>query len=263
MPGQPIGGFDFRTQANQRWQSIYYPSNFSSAPAGAMSNLYVRSGGVTSGSSVTYYDLTVKIGYTTKSKFPHVGLKDSFLTGLTTVFYASTVTLPGADSAGKWIKIPFNTGNFFYDPHRNFVVEISHGAMPLNGIVLLTDYTNPDYRGAGGGPNPEGVSYTQAMELGFDLATTGIREVDKLQDFDMYPNPAKGFVAIEVGSQTMSGEINVTISNVIGQQMLNHQFKRMNPNFSAELDLSGIPKGVYLVQIRNGQKLISKKLYVE
>lgn len=258
----PAGGFGFNHADSMRWQCVYHPSDFPAAPKGAVTNLYVRSAGLTNGSPVTYYGLTVKIGYTSETDFNHSG-QDSFLTGLTTVFYASAIMFPGADTIGKWVKIPVNAGNFFYDPSKNFVVELSNGAKPLHGFFLLASNSYPDYRGAGGGPTPGCSPKPNAMEFGFDLATTGLTETGHAPAIHVYPNPAQDIVTVAYNSEITGGELEISLNSISGQQLQIHRFKKAQEQFSEKLDIRDIPKGFYFLNIRDGQNLYCRKLLVE
>lgn len=260
--GQPVGGFDFRLQANQRWQSIYHPSDFATAPKGVIKYLYVRSGGLTNGAPVTYYDLTIKMGYTTESEFRHPG-KDSFITGLTTVFTAPSVTFPGADTVGKWIRIPFNSGNFFYDPGKNFVVEISNGAVPLHGFLLMYATTNPEYRSGGGGQSPDCATYSQAMEFGFDLAPTSVSESGSNPEIVVFPNPAHNEVAVSISSAMTGNGIEISLKSITGQELRNQRFEKNQARILAKMNLNGLPAGLYFLNVHDRQQLYTRKLRIE
>jgi len=81
----------------------------------------------------------------------------------------------------------------------------------------------------------------------------GDREFDS-DDFTLFPNPAKeSYVNI---SSEINGIRKVSVFNVLGQQVMNTFLT------SDRLDISKLNRGIYFVEIENGQATTTKKLVI-
>jgi hypothetical protein len=75
----------------------------------------------------------------------------------------------------------------------------------------------------------------------------------------IYPNPTSGNLKIQLAENHL---IEVyTLRDMSGKMI--HNVKMIDPVPQEELDLKGTPPGIYLLQVRSGQQLISKKVVVQ
>ncbi len=94
---------------------------------------------------------------------------------------------------------------------------------------------------------------SNTVQVSVDVCgATGEKEGDVL-GFRAYPNPSSGKINIEVFEQETI--FAVRIVNTQGQLALESLENHTNFPFKRELDLSGLPKGVYLIQIISGTQL--------
>lgn len=147
------------TSSNFR-QSIYYPSNFPTAPSGNITDIYIKT---STSTTINITNLTIKMGATTLSTFPST----SFITGLQTVYSGPYVQ---ATVAGPYMKITLQTP-FYYDNTQNFVLEISQtgystGVQIMQGSV---GYTDRSIFGTVG--NATGSLQARLAEFGFDISS--------------------------------------------------------------------------------------------
>ena len=91
---------------------------------------------------------------------------------------------------------------------------------------------------------------------------TGIKSTTLITDFSMHPNPSKGVFILSL-SQTESKDVNINITNILGQKVFSRSFKEYNENLKEEIDLTEFEQGVYLLNIVVGSDLISKKIIIE
>ncbi len=85
----------------------------------------------------------------------------------------------------------------------------------------------------------------------FTLSTESLNKVS----FKMYPNPATGSTLFIKSSNGDS--MNITIYSTLGQQVINKK------NVSSSINISSLESGIYIVQIRQGTSLHTRKLIVE
>lgn len=94
-----------------------------------------------------------------------------------------------------------------------------------------------------------GCSDTSACTL---VDFTGINELNTVK-FNVYPNPGSGIFNIEIAE---SGDFNVVVYDLSGKEVFNSE---LNANTS-EINLSGLVKGVYQINISGNGKIATKKL---
>ncbi len=106
--GIGVGGGIPAKPLSEHIQSIIYPSNFPTAPAGVITAFYLRSV-YANPAKDTFINFALKLGYTTKDSFkknPTFANPDTFVTGLTTISQLPKLYISGADTEGAWIRIP-------------------------------------------------------------------------------------------------------------------------------------------------------------
>ncbi|MCW3085665.1 MAG: hypothetical protein JWP12_3031 [Bacteroidetes bacterium] len=94
-------------------------------------------------------------------------------------------------------------------------------------------------------------------------STTGITEFvfAKNNTLNVYPNPTDGHVYIDIDlTEKQNG--NIEITDIFGKKVYTHEFKELSAE-SLEADLSGLKKGMYFVNLRTTDGLLSKKLLIQ
>ncbi|MDP1746417.1 MAG: right-handed parallel beta-helix repeat-containing protein [Bacteroidota bacterium] len=89
--------------------------------------------------------------------------------------------------------------------------------------------------------------------------TTGVNELLSDLTLIISPNPSNGKFAIELSSSGISNnnKFVVKIYNVLGEQIC---FSELKPLTHNEIDLSNVPKGIYFVNVYNGDKIYTRKI---
>ncbi len=96
--------------------------------------------------------------------------------------------------------------------------------------------------------NGAGIEPIDSLQILFDdvhsCTTTSVTEKEDFDSFfNVYPNPAKEFVKIEI---LKSGNYKLEILNVIGKQCVCKELM-----YNTEIDISELPPGIYFVRIAN------------
>ena len=74
-----------------------------------------------------------------------------------------------------------------------------------------------------------------------------------------YPNPTSNLLTISLDDQlTMQA---YTLSDLTGKAVLDVRLSQ--PIQKTEVDLGALPKGVYLLQVRSGERVFSEKIVVQ
>ncbi len=81
--------------------------------------------------------------------------------------------------------------------------------------------------------------------------------------FRVYPNPvSRGLMKIEVELPRPQDGITVTVTQPTGQLMQQYTLKGSGPKINEQLDLSQLPEGLYFVQLRADDLLLTQKVII-
>ncbi len=97
------------------------------------------------------------------------------------------------------------------------------------------------------------------------LKTKGLKTGKKELEFDFvkfYPNPAKEGININF-KLTKKGTTEVIISNMVGQKVFEEKLKDFNGEYRRNISLKEYGTGTYILQIVQGQRVISRKIIIE
>ena len=79
---------------------------------------------------------------------------------------------------------------------------------------------------------------------------------------NVYPNPASTYADVEF-VQTVSGKINLSVHNSIGQKVIDETFVQEIGNATKRIDLSRLVSGNYLIKIDNGISSVTRMIVVK
>ncbi len=123
-----------------------------------------------------------------------------------------------------------------------------------NGGVLLTLQANPII------PCSDTTTDTVFISLSF---LEGIASNGKVGfDMNIVPNPTTGFFNLVVqGARDM--DLIVRISDIAGKTIFMDQERPLAQEYSKPIDISGFPKGIYMVKVQGNNQSITKKLVIQ
>ncbi len=104
-----------------------------------------------------------------------------------------------------------------------------------------------------------GIHFSMGMKGRiFVTSATGINTPAKaIQGLEVFPNPATSWVTIKADMHT-GKENTVRIYNIIGNCM----YQKENVSSIGYLNLSGLPSGVYFVEVKSDDMVLEKKLVI-
>ena len=173
-----------------------------------------------------------------------------------------------AQDRGAWIDIPFvdpvNLSNgYAYEfgivgyqhPSLESYIGLSGSSM-YNGEHSLFDELGLSSSSAGS-PTWYYIVSTPMVRMNFDPSSVITSVVDKLSDkLLIYPNPSNGLINIELDKLNF---YNISISNVLAKEVFNSTISAVNTT----LDLSNFDKGLYFVELNDGENIFTKKLIIK
>ncbi len=103
--------------------------------------------------------------------------------------------------------------------------------------------------------------YIDVIEAGSGCRTTvSIFEKSNGLSISMYPNPNNGVFTLSVKSDK-AGDIELAAFDVTGRKVFTEK-SVVSGNFNTTVNLSHLPKGIYAVQVRSAEGVISKNVMV-
>jgi len=79
---------------------------------------------------------------------------------------------------------------------------------------------------------------------------------------DIFPNPAKDVLNVRVDLPEAASNLNVRLVNTFGQ-VVSEQYLGQLQSDNIELDLSNVPAGAYMIQVRDGQSQYTESVIIQ
>ncbi len=175
-----------------------------------------------------------------------------------------------AQDINNWVDVPFTSpiplfAGYAYEfgvggyQHPTEISRVGTTANPAlyNGEHSLFDVTGISLDANGqpvGQPTWYYITTTPMVRMNFEIATA-ITEASA-SVFDIYPNPSLGSFTIFLEE---AGEFSVSVINVLGQTV----YTEVITNTLTKVDLTGVSKGVYTVELNAGDFRYTEKLIIE
>lgn len=110
-----------------------------------------------------------------------------------------------------------------------------------------------------------GISYYRLKQTDFDgkykyseLVAINNAEIDE-NSFTVYPNPATGELNVLFNSSS-STRVTVNVYDITGKLVMSNQSSAAEGNNQVKLDLSGVERGTYFVNLQTDYKSLNKRL---
>jgi hypothetical protein len=143
-------------------------------------------------------------------------------------------------------------------PYSNADLTITIGdglCTPFAGVNTGRAWNGRIYYGGG----CEGPRTMVVGEINCNVV--GVDELTSLEAFSVYPNPSNGLFTITMNTNT-DEDYNLNIRDIQGKQVYSEVIS-VNGEYRRELDLSTLAKGVYYLQIQDGENSKVEKLIIQ
>lgn len=238
--------YPFSSTTTNLRQSVYYPSNFPTAPSGNITAIYLKTSAAVT-PNIT--NLTIKMGNTAINTYPN----STYLSGLQTV-YSGVYNEPSI--AGDYIKIALQTP-FPYDPTQNFIVELSQsGYATGTGFSIMQGSINLTARTVfGNSANTAGTVQARLPTMGFDLdgamATT---EVNSANDIQIYPNPVSDQLYLTKVADGAIYTLQDPAGRIISKDVISGK---------KNIDVSALRAGIYFLSVTFKDETVLKTKFIK
>ena len=173
-----------------------------------------------------------------------------------------------AQDLGNWIDVPFlNPISLFAGYAYEFGVggyqhptDISLVGSTANTSLYNGEHSSFDVTGistqSAGAPTWYYITSTPMVRMNFEPTGTSATSEIGVSMFDVFPNPSLGSFTI---SLEKSGEFAVSVINVLGQTV----YATVIDSKLTKVNLTGISKGMYTVELSSDDILYTEKLIIE
>lgn len=143
---------------------------------------------------------------------------------------------------------------------QNFLVEYSDTVTANSyldtNLVQMKDYYYRVYA-----YNAEGNSL-RSNEVHFRVDPSAVVEAEtEVISLEVAPNPNDGNFAVMINC-AKEGNISLQIFSVTGQVLYEKLFSNNNLQIAETIDLSNVPKGMYIVQVIADKRKVSKRFVI-
>lgn len=104
---------------------------------------------------------------------------------------------------------------------------------------------------------------TDDMTLTVDSCLAGVSELQGIASVSLYPNPNKGAFRVNASLVKSVGKFSITIHNMAGQEIFSSSRNTPAMNFTEEVNLPGISRGVYTVRMDFDGAVLERKIIVQ
>ncbi len=94
-----------------------------------------------------------------------------------------------------------------------------------------------------------------------ELGSTSTEDLAVDQTISVFPNPASDRMFIDINTANKVTDVSIELLNIQGQAVLNQNYDFYNGRI--ELDINSVPAGVYALNVRTENGLISKKVVIQ
>lgn len=91
---------------------------------------------------------------------------------------------------------------------------------------------------------------------------TGIEKVVSGSQVNIYPNPAKDYIFIEINNETL-GNAGVSVMNMVGQEVIHESIDLTSGITTKQLNTSRLSNGIYFIKVNNNGNIITRKVVID
>jgi len=193
-----------------------------------------------------------------------VALAPSVSTSMPRYISPSSVSVDGlvSDDGGAEVLARGVVWAGFYNPEINDNTEAAGSgtgsfSVTLNDLADGTDYYVRSYA-----TNSIGTTYGNCMKFTAGVAMGMIEQEFIGDEISIFPNPASAFTTFRFRLES-SASLELSILDVSGRVVLQHHPGTLiQGDNQIEIDLSGLPGGVYYCQLQNSEAMIASGKFI-
>lgn len=111
-------------------------------------------------------------------------------------------------------------------------------------------------------PGNENFLAAPPMEQTFTVNAVTGTEPTMAEQILVFPNPARELVTVRFAGVSPAKNGMLNLYNTIGQAVLTREFNNVGSSFQATFSVSSLPKGIYQLNVKLGERIFRKKMVV-
>ena len=165
--------------------------------------------------------------------------------------------------------VPGTTATYVSTGAGDSQLGLSGSSYSIDGGTTWVDYDNGFQRtalaffsptvGYAGGFNTDAT--TNGIFKFTGTVISGISNKEFSKNIKVFPNPSNGLVNVEL-SKVNGGEVSINVTDALGRSVFAKEVA-VKGAYSTQLDLSNLKAGVYMLQVKTGENLSTRKLVIE
>ncbi|MCA0933495.1 M12 family metallo-peptidase [Lutimonas saemankumensis] len=147
---------------------------------------------------------------------------------------------------------------------NNFIPAISGNVEPVDNFTSFKGESSlGDWILTVADTAPQDLGFLEAWSLEI-CSSEEVLAVNNyvFDNFKVFPNPSDGNFNIKFRSEETS-DVEVQIFDVLGRKILNRSFINPNTEFNENLNVQDISGGLYILNVKRGNKSSSQKIWIE
>jgi hypothetical protein len=118
-----------------------------------------------------------------------------------------------------------------------------------NGFVFITWSTNATINKPG-------------WEISYEIGNVGVEEKENFTHLDIFPNPASSALNVNF-SIDKNQTVEMRLVNVTGEAVFTNVLSNVSGNISNSIDVSGLAKGIYILNLNSTEGTVNKKVIIK
>jgi subtilisin-like proprotein convertase family protein len=197
--------------------------------------------------------------------------------GVTTTYGLTVVDANGCGSSTDFVTInvePLPNASFSYTSTGTSVTFTNSSVGNLNvtyswnfgDMTAPSSAVNPTHNYAGNGYYT--VTLVVTTDCGSDTTTryvpitVGVDEVQSLGSLQVFPNPSEGSFTIAIQDADYE-QLSIEVIDLQGKVVYGMLEKNLSGQYTKQLDLNGVAKGMYYLRLSTGKQSSTKKLIIQ
>jgi hypothetical protein len=93
------------------------------------------------------------------------------------------------------------------------------------------------------------------------IGEVGVGEPGDIPGISIFPNPASNVLYVQIEKNSLDA-LNLMIADLLGKPVLEETFKYIGAGKTQVIDVSSLPKGIYMIKLNNGKDVMTRKLII-
>jgi len=102
-------------------------------------------------------------------------------------------------------------------------------------------------------------NFITVSESGIDQAATYSQPIHNINNMVIYPRPTRDIVNVQA-EVSLASNVDLTVMDMLGNKLIERTELLPVGPFNYKLDLSKFANGIYILEIRSGDEVVSTKL---